>query len=52
MHIAEEYCSGRLVRTLEGGYDLTALRESVKGILNLLCSYNCDKEMVTVPARF
>ncbi len=45
MHIAEEYCQGRLVLTLEGGYDLVALRESVRTILNLLSSYNCDKEL-------
>ncbi|MBI5252345.1 MAG: histone deacetylase [Desulfomonile tiedjei] len=52
MHIAEEYCLGRLVLTLEGGYDLIALRESVKIILNVLSSYNCDKEMVPFQPAF
>jgi acetoin utilization deacetylase AcuC-like enzyme len=31
--IAQPTCSGRVVLTLEGGYDLTALRESVKSVL-------------------
>jgi len=31
--IARSTCSGRIVVTLEGGYDLTALRESVKTVL-------------------
>ena len=31
--IAESTCSGRIVVTLEGGYDLTALSESVKAVL-------------------
>jgi acetoin utilization deacetylase AcuC-like enzyme len=31
--IARSTCSGRIVATLEGGYDLTALRESVKAVL-------------------
>jgi acetoin utilization deacetylase AcuC-like enzyme len=31
--IAKETCSGRMVLTLEGGYDLTALRESVRSVL-------------------
>jgi acetoin utilization deacetylase AcuC-like enzyme len=46
MHVAAEYCSGRLVLTLEGGYDLIALRESVKSILSIMSSYNCDKGIV------
>ncbi len=52
MHIAEEYCSERLVLALEGGYDLAALRDSVKDILNVLSSYNCDKEMVPFQPSF
>lgn len=32
--IAEECCAGRLVATLEGGYNLQALGHSVAGILN------------------
>lgn len=31
--IARSTCSGRIVLTLEGGYDLTALKESVKAVL-------------------
>jgi len=31
--LARSTCSGRVVLTLEGGYDLTALRESVKAVL-------------------
>jgi acetoin utilization deacetylase AcuC-like enzyme len=31
--IAQSTCSGRIVATLEGGYDLTALRESVRSVL-------------------
>jgi acetoin utilization deacetylase AcuC-like enzyme len=31
--IARSSCSGRIVLTLEGGYDLTALRESVRSVL-------------------
>ncbi len=45
MHLAELYSSGRLILTLEGGYNLTALTNSVKEIMGLLCSYNCDIDM-------
>ena len=31
--IARSTCSGRVVMTLEGGYDLTALRDSVRAVL-------------------
>jgi acetoin utilization deacetylase AcuC-like enzyme len=33
MEIAESNCDGRLVLSLEGGYDLAALRDSVKTVL-------------------
>jgi len=33
MEIAESNCDGRLVLSLEGGYDLAALRDSVKAVL-------------------
>jgi acetoin utilization deacetylase AcuC-like enzyme len=33
MEIAETNCDGRLVLSLEGGYDLAALRDSVKAVL-------------------
>ena len=35
--IAEECCEGRLVSTLEGGYDLKALADSVKAHVTKLC---------------
>ncbi len=35
--IAEECCEGRLVSTLEGGYDLRALADSVKAHVTKLC---------------
>ena len=35
--IAEECCEGRLVSTLEGGYDLEALADSVKAHVTRLC---------------
>jgi acetoin utilization deacetylase AcuC-like enzyme len=35
--IAEECCQGRLVSTLEGGYDLKALADSVKAHVTKLC---------------
>ena len=34
--LADELCSGRLVLTLEGGYDLTALAASVKATFDVL----------------
>jgi acetoin utilization deacetylase AcuC-like enzyme len=38
MDIAGECCGGRLVMTLEGGYNLMALRDSVKAVLRELCA--------------
>ena len=35
--IASDYCEGRLVSILEGGYDLEALAESVKAHVMKLC---------------
>ena len=40
MSLAEEYCSGRVVLTLEGGYNLAALRNSVKRILLKMSYYD------------
>jgi len=34
--LADELCSGRLVFTLEGGYNLTALAASVKATFDVL----------------
>jgi acetoin utilization deacetylase AcuC-like enzyme len=36
MDIADECCKGKVVLTLEGGYDLAGQRESVKHVLNEL----------------
>jgi len=40
MSLAEEQCSGRLILTLEGGYDLRALMDSVNRVLSCLSSYD------------
>jgi acetoin utilization deacetylase AcuC-like enzyme len=40
MSLAEEHCSGRLVLTLEGGYNLVALRNSVRRILLKMSFYD------------
>ena len=34
--LADEVCEGRLMLTLEGGYDLAALEESVRGVCEVL----------------
>ncbi|HDH96460.1 MAG TPA: histone deacetylase [Proteobacteria bacterium] len=36
LEIAEETCNGRLVATLEGGYDLTGLALGVKSVLEMM----------------
>jgi acetoin utilization deacetylase AcuC-like enzyme len=36
MDVAETCCGGRIVFTLEGGYDLTGLRDSIKAVLREL----------------
>ena len=36
MQIAESCCGGKVVITLEGGYDLQGLRDSVKSVLKEL----------------
>ncbi|HTY22232.1 MAG TPA: histone deacetylase [Desulfomonilaceae bacterium] len=46
MHLAAEVCSDRLVLTLEGGYNLRALRDSVRQILICLSGYDPSKEPV------
>ena len=49
MEIAQECCQGRLVLSLEGGYHLTALSESVKAVLNEMMDRQCTdlKTMMT-----
>jgi acetoin utilization deacetylase AcuC-like enzyme len=44
MHLAQKCSSERVVLTLEGGYNLTALRNSVEAILAALSSYDPRKE--------
>jgi len=41
---ALETCDGRLVLTLEGGYDLRSLRNSVKAVLNVLSGHASGEE--------
>jgi len=43
MRAAAEICSGRLVLTLEGGYDLHALRESIASVLLCLSTFEPDR---------
>lgn len=42
MAIAEELCNGRIVLTLEGGYNLDAIAESVLAVFNSLIAGNGD----------
>ncbi len=52
MEIAEECCNGRLVITLEGGYNLTGLRDSVKAVLKELSDINkTDPRKIAEKAR-
>ena len=52
MQIADRCCSGRLVITLEGGYNLNGLRQSVKAVLKELLDLNfTDPEQVAKRAR-
>jgi len=44
MHLAAEFCSDRLVLTLEGGYDVRALLDSVARVLANLSTYDPGKE--------
>jgi acetoin utilization deacetylase AcuC-like enzyme len=43
MHHATELCAGRVVLTLEGGYDLQALRDSARTVLRCLSTYDDDR---------
>ncbi len=45
-HLAAELCSHRIVLTLEGGYDLIALRDSTEVILRSLATYEPDNAEV------
>jgi acetoin utilization deacetylase AcuC-like enzyme len=48
--LAEELCEGRLVLTLEGGYNLEALAASVKATFDVLLG-NAVEEPVEEPTR-
>ena len=43
LQLAEVYCGGKIAFLLEGGYDLTALRSSVAGVLETLQQSGGDK---------
>jgi acetoin utilization deacetylase AcuC-like enzyme len=43
VQLAEVYCGGKVAFLLEGGYDLTALRSSVAGVLERLQQSGGDK---------
>lgn len=40
--VAEEFCDGKLLVTLEGGYDLTAMRDGSLAVLAELCGEKLD----------
>lgn len=48
LELADEVCDGRLLATLEGGYDLTGLRDGVFSVLSEMCGeklpteFRCD----------
>lgn len=44
MNIADSCCSGRMVATLEGGYHLTGLADSIKSVLNEMGDYTHASE--------
>ncbi len=51
--LADELCSGRLVFTLEGGYNLTALAASIKATFDvLLGNTNIEDPLGQSPRRF
>lgn len=52
MHIAANQCGGKLVLTLEGGYDLGALRNSVARVLSSLSDYDPKNESVPLEPSF
>ena len=43
LRLAKAYCGGKIAFLLEGGYDLTALRRSVAGVLEMLQQYRGEK---------
>lgn len=52
MHLAANQCGGKLVLTLEGGYNLDALRNSVERVLLCMSHYDPKNEPIPVePSR-
>ncbi len=47
--LAEELCSGRLLVTLEGGYNLTGMRDGALAVLSELCGINILKQGADLP---
>jgi len=50
--LADELCNGRLVFSLEGGYNLNALAASVKATLNVLLGNTIEDPLGQSPHRF
>ena len=51
--LAKELCDGRLVFTLEGGYNLTALSASIKATLDMLLgNTNIEDPLGQSPHKF
>ncbi len=52
MDIADSVCDGRLVLTLEGGYNLNKMPVTIEGILSVLCGHHPpEKENIVEPAK-
>lgn len=50
MDLADELCNGRILFTLEGGYDLPSLKNGVLAVLRTLVSSNAkDREAISPP---
>ncbi len=48
MDIAEKCCKGRIAMTLEGGYNLTGLSESVKAVLNEMAGVTSTERQAAI----
>jgi len=51
-HMAANHCSERLIMTLEGGYNLDALRNSANRVISCLSQYDPNNESVPMEASF
>jgi acetoin utilization deacetylase AcuC-like enzyme len=52
MHLAQELCDSRLILALEGGYNLTALRDSVSRILAVMGAYDPSSDTLPFQPSF